>query len=85
MTDSAKHHDDSDSSSSTPEAIKVYLRLRPKNKLEAMKRSKDCIELHDNPKVITVDSPLLGEHEFSFDQARLFFCLFRRWLLLFEN
>jgi hypothetical protein len=70
MDDSAKDDDDSDSSS-TPEAIKVYLRLRPKTKLETMKRSKDCIELHDNPTIITVDSPLLGEYEFSFDKASL--------------
>ena len=52
------------------EQIKVVLRLRPKNKLETMKRSKDCIHLHENPENITVESPLLGEHEFSFDQVR---------------
>eukprot|EP00532_Pseudo-nitzschia_australis_P007565 CAMPEP_0168174264 /NCGR_PEP_ID=MMETSP0139_2-20121125/6394_1 /TAXON_ID=44445 /ORGANISM="Pseudo-nitzschia australis, Strain 10249 10 AB" /LENGTH=942 /DNA_ID=CAMNT_0008092369 /DNA_START=155 /DNA_END=2983 /DNA_ORIENTATION=- len=52
-----------------PEPIKVYLRLRPKNKLETMKRGKDCIQLHDDPKKITVDSPRLGEHKFSFDQV----------------
>ena len=59
--------------STTPpstDTIKVYLRLRPKNKLEAMKRGKDCIELHEDPRMITVFSPRLGEHKFSFDQVR---------------
>ncbi|KAG7358259.1 kinesin motor domain containing protein [Nitzschia inconspicua] len=55
---------------STPEeTIRVYLRLRPKNKLEALKRSKDCVRLHENPNDITVESPLLGESTFSFDQV----------------
>jgi len=34
-----------------------------------MKRGKDCIELHEDPKIVTVDSPRLGEHDFSFDQV----------------
>lgn len=51
------------------ETIKVVLRLRPKNKLETMKRAKDCIHFHDNPQNITVESPLLGEFEFGFDQV----------------
>lgn len=59
------------SSLPSEEQTKVVLRLRPKNKLETMKRSKDCIHLHENPMDITVESPLLGEHEFSFDQVRL--------------
>jgi hypothetical protein len=54
------------------ERVKVYLRLRPMDKLETSKRSKDCIELHDNPKIITVDSPLLGSFDFTFDQVRTF-------------
>jgi len=54
---------------SPPESIKVYLRLRPKNRLETMKRGKDCIELHEDPRIVTVDSPRLGEHRFSFDQV----------------
>lgn len=53
------------------ERVKVYLRLRPMDKLETSKRSKDCIELHENPKLITVDSPLLGTFDFTFDQVRL--------------
>lgn len=58
------------------EEVKVFLRLRPMDKLETSKRSKDCIELHDNPKIITVDSPLLGDFDFTFDQVRvsLFLC-----------
>jgi len=54
---------------SSPESVKVYLRLRPKNRLETMKRGKDCIELHEDPRIVTVDSPRLGEHKFSFDQV----------------
>lgn len=50
-----------------PEHVKVYLRLRPMNKLEIFKRSKDCIELHGNPRQVTVESPLLGSCEFEFD------------------
>jgi hypothetical protein len=49
--------------------VKVYLRLRPINKLESSKRSKDCIELHDNPKIVTVDSPLQGLFDFTFDMV----------------
>ena len=51
------------------ENVKVFLRLRPMDKLETSKRSKDCIELHDNPKIVTVDSPLLGAFDFTFDQV----------------
>jgi len=39
------------------------------DKLETSKRSKDCIQLHDNPKIVTVDSPLLGVSDFTFDQV----------------
>lgn len=54
---------------SEDENVKVFLRLRPKNKLETMKRSKDCIHLHENPHDITIESPLLGEFQFSFDHV----------------
>ena len=54
-------------SSSSP--VKVFLRFRPMDKLETSKRSKDCIELHDNPKLVTIDSPLLGISEYTFDQV----------------
>lgn len=62
-------HVDGDSCS-----VRVFLRLRPMDKLETSKRSKDCIELHDNPKIITVDSPLLGVFDYTFDQV----CVGRR-------
>ena len=54
------------------ESVKVYLRLRPMNKLEQSKRSKDCIELHNNPMIVTVDSPLQGAFDFTFDMVRAF-------------
>jgi hypothetical protein len=55
----------------TGSPVKVFFRFRPMDKLETSKRSKDCIELHDNPKIVTVDSPLLGVSEFTFDQVSL--------------
>ena len=57
------------SKAADPESIKVYLRLRPKSRLETMKRSKDCIVLHEDPKLVTVNSPWQGEHKFSFEQV----------------
>lgn len=57
----------------------VYLRFRPMNKLEISKRSKKCVNLHsssdDNNDIdrlteLTVDSPLEGEFDFSFDKVR---------------
>mmetsp|Transcript_18969 Transcript_18969/g.29213 ORF Transcript_18969/g.29213 Transcript_18969/m.29213 type:complete len:1455 (+) Transcript_18969:91-4455(+) len=71
---------DSDNTSSsgdeTPkrdDRIKVYLRLRPMNKLEASRRSKHCVEIHTDedgpPTEMTVDSPLEGEFDFSFDRV----------------
>jgi hypothetical protein len=51
--------------------VKVYVRLRPMDKLEMSRRSKDCIELDDvNPKIVTVDSPHHGVRDFSFDMVR---------------
>lgn len=60
-----KHYDKDDTSK-----VKVFLRLRPMNKLETARRSKDCVELHDDPKIITVDAPLQGLHDFSCDMVR---------------
>jgi hypothetical protein len=57
------------SAATQQERVKVYLRLRPMNKLEISKRSKDCIELTDNPTLVTVDSPLLGTFDYTFDQV----------------
>ena len=34
-----------------------------------MKRGKDCIELHDDPRMITCDSPKLGEIKFNFNHV----------------
>ena len=53
-------------------AIKVFLRLRSMNKLEASRRSRNCIHVHDDqsekkdypetlPRNVTVDSPLDGD------------------------
>jgi hypothetical protein len=53
-----------------PSKVKVFLRLRPMNKLETSRRSKDCVELHDDPKIITVDAPLQGLYDFSCDMVR---------------
>ncbi len=59
--------------------IAVYLRLRPMNKLETSKRSKKSVYLHsssdDNNNIdrvtdLTIDSPLEGEFDFSFDKVR---------------
>ena len=49
--------------------MRVFLRLRPINKLEQSRRSKNCIELHEDPTLVTVDSPLQGEYDFTFDHV----------------
>ena len=69
--DAKKKEAASGSSTAAEENVKVFLRLRPMDKLETSKRSKDCIELHDDPKLVTVDSPLLGTFEYTFDQVSL--------------
>mmetsp|Transcript_42159 Transcript_42159/g.127906 ORF Transcript_42159/g.127906 Transcript_42159/m.127906 type:complete len:1293 (-) Transcript_42159:43-3921(-) len=51
------------------ETIRVCLRLRPQNKLEESRRSRNCVELHKGSTSITVDSPLEGEYDFSFDRV----------------
>ena len=74
----SENESDSQTSSSIGEEkldhrIKVYLRLRPMNKLEASRRSKHCVEIHNDddgpPTEMTVDSPLEGEFDFSFDRV----------------
>lgn len=60
----------SSSSKELGEHVKVYLRLRPMDKFETAKRSKDCTQLHENPKLVTVDSPLQGNFDYTFDQVR---------------
>ena len=52
-----------------PEPIRVVLRLRPQNKLENSKRGKSCVEIHKGSTKITVDAPLEGECDFSFDRV----------------
>lgn len=64
------------STSGGEEHVRVYLRLRPMDKLETSKRSKDCIELHENPQLVTVDSPLLGTFDFTFHQVCMYVCVF---------
>lgn len=59
-----------DKDSGNGEAVKVYLRFRPMSRLETSKRAKDCIHLHDNPTIVTVNSPLEGVYDFSFDMVR---------------
>jgi len=49
--------------------IKVCLRLRPMTKLERNRRSRSCIEAHEGDGQFTVDSPLDGEYDFSFDHV----------------
>lgn len=51
--------------------MRVFLRLRPINKLEQSRRSKNCIELHEDPTLVTVDSPLEGEYDYTFDHVSL--------------
>ena len=52
-----------------PEPIHVTLRLRPQNKLENSKRGKSCVEIHKGSTKVTVDAPLEGEYDFSFDRV----------------
>ena len=71
--DTAEARDGSAGSSTLEgEKVNVFLRLRPMNKLELSRRSKNCIIVHPynfHKKKITVDSHLDGEHKFSFDEV----------------
>ena len=53
--------------------FEVYLRFRPMNKLEISRRSRSCVQFHstdgDGIASLTVDSPLEGEYDFSFDKV----------------
>ena len=62
--------------------INVYVRLRPINKLETNKRSRDCVELHDDPALITVDAPHQGLHDFTFDSVGIEKGQANQWPLL---
>lgn len=59
------------------EKIRVCLRLRPQNKLEEARRSKNCVSVDGKAngngaggKRILVNSPLEGEFDFEFDEVR---------------
>jgi hypothetical protein len=69
MSSSSSDSDDEASSSgNNNNNVKVYCRLRPMNKLEVSKRSKNCVDLPDDePGCLVVDSPLEGEYDFFFD------------------
>jgi hypothetical protein len=49
--------------------IRVGLRLRPLNKLEASRRSRCCIDIQEGSTDFTVDSPLDGEYDFHYDKV----------------
>ena len=51
------------------EPIKICFRLRPKNKLEAYRRSSMCIEASEKSPNVRIDSSLYGTHNFCFDQV----------------
>jgi uncharacterized Zn-finger protein len=68
---------------------RVFLRLRPMNKLEEARRSKDCVELDDDPRKVLIDAPIQGMHEFKCDMVSVFFLStllrFIYYLLLFDK
>ena len=53
--------------------MRVYLRVRPLNKYEVSRRSKNCIQVHpddmNGTTRMTIDSPYEGQYDFSFDQV----------------
>ena len=56
----------------SPTPIKVCLRLRPMNKLETSRRSRNCVTIHDDDQTVTVDSPIDGDKsDFSFQKVRV--------------
>lgn len=73
---SATRHESNDHPWSSSK-MEVYLRIRPMNKLEKSKRSKNCVRYHtlesdkghDIVPRLTVDSPSDGEFDFSFDKV----------------
>lgn len=58
-----------DTAAVSEEPIRVGLRLRPLNKLEASRRSRCCIEVQEGSSDFTVDSPLDGEYDFHYDKV----------------
>ena len=53
------------------EPLSVSLRLRPQNRLEVAMRGRNCASVHKGRTSLTVESPLEGEYDFSFDRVRL--------------
>lgn len=86
MSDSEQDDDGSseDEQEEVNENMRIFLRLRPMNKLETSRRSKNCVELDDDdPRCISVDSPLEGEYDFSFDHVRHRFIRERQFLFIY--
>lgn len=61
--------DDATMLATGPTAIQVCLRLRPMTRLERNRRSRSCIEVDEDSRNFTVDSPLDGEYDFCFDHV----------------
>jgi hypothetical protein len=71
MSDDSEYDGDpSEDEQEVNENMRVFLRLRPMNKLETSRRSKNCVELDNDSRCIRVDSPLEGEYDFFFDHVR---------------
>ncbi len=53
--------------------VKVFLRMRPMNKLELSRRSKHCVQISSfnnrSKGRVHIDSPLEGEYAFNFDRV----------------
>ncbi len=60
-----------DTSTVREEPVRVGLRLRPLNKLEASRRSRCCIDIQEGSTDFTVDSPLDGEYDFHYDKVTI--------------
>lgn len=85
MSDSPQDDDGSfeDEQEEVNENMRVFLRLRPMNKRETSRRSKNCVELDDDDhRCISVDSPLEGEFTFRFDHVRHRFIRERQFLFI---
>ena len=66
------------SSDEKTDSMRVCLRIRPMSKLETSRRSRDCIAVHKDSQKVTVDSPLDGKYDFTYDKVslKIFFTLF---------
>jgi hypothetical protein len=51
--------------------VNVFARVRPQNKLEISKRSKNCLNVVNENKAISFFSPTRkGDHRYEFDKVR---------------